>query len=232
MTVVGSLPAPPRVTGVVRTAVVALGAQAGLALAYLALTGAGVTAVPWMAVPFVWTTVAVVAVAHVDGPAVAGRSRAVAVAVGGGYGLALAWVAGLFAVGDAGGDVTLALLPPWWGPVLRSHGVVALTLFPYRVVGYGALGYLAYAAAGDALAGDSGVLSGSAGGLLAVLSCVGCAVPLLSVVTLGGVTGAAAALAGGGGLGTHLIGTAAYCLAVGLLSVGPRRRARQSKARR
>lgn len=223
MTLVQSLPAPPRVAGVVRTAVFALGAQAGLALAYLALTDAGVAAVPWMAVPYVWITAAVVAVVHVDRPAVTGRRRAVAVAVGAGYGLALAWVAGLVAVGDAGGGITLALLPPWWGPVLRSHGVIALTLFPYRVVGYGALGYLAHAAAGDALAGGSGVLPGSAGGLLAVLSCVGCAVPLLSVVGLGGVgAGAVAALAGGGGLERQVLGTAAYLLAVGLLSVGRR----------
>ncbi len=185
------------------------------------LTDAGIAALRWMAVPLVWITAAVVAVDHVDRPVATGRRRAVAAVVGLGYGLLLAWVAGLVAVGGTGGGVDLALLPPWWGPVLRSHGVVALTLVPFRVVGYGVLGYLAYAAVGDALAVGSGLLPGAAGGLVAVLSCVGCAVPLLSALGVGGGAGAVAALVGSGGLGTHLLGTAAYLLAVGLLSARP-----------
>lgn len=216
---VGRLRAPAR------TAVLALGVQAGLGLAYLALTDAGVAAPLSMGVPLAWITAGVVAVAHGRRPAVGGRRRALAAVLGAGYGLGLAWAGGLVAVGDGSAlGVGLAWLPPWWGPALRTDGVLVLTLFPYRVVGYGALGYLGYALAGEVLSGRLRPGLGSAGGLVAVLSCVGCAAPLLSAVAgaAGVGTGTVAALtAGAGGIRAHLLGTAAYLLAVGLLSVRP-----------
>lgn len=214
---------------VARTAVAALGVQAGLGLAYLLATDAGVAAPTTMAIPLVWVTAAVVAVVHVGGGAATGGRRVVAVAAGAAYSLGLSWTAGLVSAGTGPGVAGVALLPPWWGPVVRYHGSVALTLFPYRVVGYAALGYLICGAVGDALAGDGGGVRRSAGGLVAVLSCVGCAVPLLTALgAVGGAgAGAVAAVAAGAGAvggvtgtGPYLLGTAAYLSSVVLLAVG------------
>jgi len=212
-----------RLRGPLRTAVFALGAQAGLALVYLALTDAGIAEPPVMAVPLVWITAGVVAVRHAPGVGVGGWRRAIAVGVGVAYGLGLAWVAGLVAVGAGGaGTLDVALLPPWWGPTLRYHGVAALTLFPYRVVGYAALSYLVAVVVGRVLSASSGGRVASLGGLAALFSCVGCAAPLLTAagVAIGGAGSGALAASLSGGVTAHLLGTGAYLLAVGLLAVG------------
>lgn len=207
----------------VRTAVFALGVQSGLGLWYLASTGAGVAAPTTMAVPLVWVTAAVVAVVHVDGPALSGGRRALAAAVAVGYAVGLAWVAGLVSPAGSATGLSVAVLPPWWGPVLRYGGWVTLTLPPFRVVGYGALGYLVYATVGHGLSGRRGLL-GVVGPSLSLLSCVGCAAPLLSALGVVGGTGAGGvtALVAGSGVGPHVAGTVAYLLAVGLLAAGTR----------
>lgn len=219
-------PALARLPGPVRTAVLALGAQAGLALVYVIATGAGVASLPTTVVALAWITAGVVAVVHVDPPAVSGGPRLAAAAVGVAYGVGLAWVAGLVSPGTgAATGASVALLPPWWGPVLRYDGLLALSLFPYRVVGYAALGYLVYAGTASALASRR-ALVGSLAAPVAVLSCVGCAAPLLAALGVVGGAGSGAALAGGAlpalGPRVHLLGTAAYLVAVGLLAGGVR----------
>ena len=211
----GSVPGP------LRTAVLALGVQSGLALSYLLLTDAGTTAASMLAVPFVWITAAVVAVRHVDRPDSDPWLRAVGIGVGAAYALGLAWLTG--AVGPQMGPSTgasLLTLPPGWGPLFSySGGGIAIVLSPYRAVGIAALGYLVSLAVRDVV--DSG-LSVGVGGLIALGSCASCALPLLAAVggALGGAGLGAGALPAVGG-GTYLLGTAAYVLAVAMLAVRP-----------
>lgn len=199
----------------------ALGAQSALALAYLGLTDAGLAAPATLVIPFVWVTVAAVAVRHTDRPRTARRTWAVAAGIGALYALGLTWLAGGIgpAVGAATG-FTLVLLPPGWGPVVTYSGAsVSLVLFPYRLVGYATLGYLVSLAVSDVV--ETG-LSAGFGGLLALGSCASCALPLVAAVggALGGAgVGFAAAPAVTGS--TYLLGTAAYVLAVAVLAVRP-----------
>ena len=197
----------------------ALGAQSALALAYLLATDAGLAAPSMLAVPFVWLTVAAVAVRHAERPAVGRTSRWLGRAVGAGYALGLAWLIGVVgpAMGAAGLD--LVFLPPGWGPVVRYIGAgVALTIVPYRAIGVLALGYLVSLAARNVL--EEG-LSAGVGGIVALGSCAGCALPLLGSLA-GALGGAGLGLSVGGG--TYLLGTAAYTLAAWLLAARPLRR--------
>lgn len=193
------------------------GVQAGLALVYLAVTDAGVTAPTTAAVPFVWLTAAAAAVRAVSPPPVSRRVGAVAAVVGVGYTLGLAWLTGLVSAsaGDAAG-LHLLTLPPGWGPAVGWDGpVVAARLLPYRVGGYLAVGYLVAVAAAETLA-DGAVSTGGAcvaGGAVAVASCGGCAFPVVAAVA-GGLVGVGAA---GVGASTYLLATASYLLAVGAL---------------
>jgi hypothetical protein len=213
-----SLPAP------LRTAVLALGVQSALALGYLLSTDAGLAAPSMLAVPVVWITVAAVAIRHAKRPAAGRAARWVAGAVGVAYALGLAWLTG--AVGSAVGPATgvdVVVLPPGWGPMVRYGGSeVALVLFPYRVVGIVALGYLLSLSLRNVV--DRG-LSVSVGGLVALGSCASCALPL--------VAGVAGAIGGAGlgvgsaptvGGGTYLLGTAAFVLAAWVLAARPFRR--------
>lgn len=205
-------------TASIRTAVLALGAQAALAFVYLATTDAGLAAPTTMAIPLVWLTTAAVAVRHAEPPAGGVRTRVVAGVVGLAYGVGLAVVAGMIqrSAGMAGTNVVL--LPPWWGPAVQFAGLgLAGTLFPYRLVGYAALAYLVYIAVADALARGAGAVRG-AGGAVGALSCTGCALPLIASLggAAGGIAGGVTALLAGSP--TYTIGTIAYVVAVGLLA--------------
>ncbi|MXR40569.1 hypothetical protein GRX01_04305 [Halobaculum sp. WSA2] len=213
-----SVDSPTRYVG---TAVLALGVQSGLALAYLAVTDAGLASPRTLAIPFVWITVAAVGVRHADRPESGRAVLALAGVVGAGYALVLGWLTG--AVGLSSGAVTgfdVVLLPPWWGPMVRYDGpLVSLFLFPYRVVGYATLAYLVSVAVRDVA--EYGPSAG-VGGLIAIGSCAGCALPVVAAVgsALGGAgfgLGTASAAAGG----TYLLATVAYVLSVAVLTVRP-----------
>lgn len=208
-----SLPGP------LRTAVVALGAQSALALTYLVMTDAGLASPPTLLLPFVWATVAAVAVWHTDRPSTDRATWALTTGIGILYAFGLAWLTGTVspAVGTATG-VSVVLLPPGWGPMVRYSGAsLAFVLFPYRIVGYAALGYLVSLAVRDVL--NSGVSAG-VGGLLALGSCASCALPLAAAVggALGGLGVTVTPSVTGG---TYYLGTAAYVLAAGVLAVRP-----------
>ena len=212
-----SVPAP------LRTAVLALGAQAAFALGYLALTDAGLAAPSMLAVPAVWLTVAVVAVRHAERPAVGRAGKWIAAALGAGYALGLAWLTGTVGPAMGAASLDVVMLPPGWGPVVRYSGAgVALVAVPYRVVGIAALGYLFSLSTRNVV--EEG-LSAGVGGLVALGSCAGCALPLVASVAgaLGGAGVGLGAVPTVGG-GTYLLGTAAYVLAVWLLAARPIRR--------
>lgn len=208
-----ALPAPAR------TAVLALGVQGGLALAYLVTTDAGLAAPAIMAVPLVWLTAAAVAVRHVDPPGASRGLRVLASVVGAIYGVGLAAVAGMIRPATGATGMDIILLPPWWGPAIQFGGpVIAGTLFPYRVAGYAALAYLVGVAVIDVVNRDVVTVRG-AGGLLGTASCVGCALPLIASLGASGVgAGLATTLAGSP---TYALGTVVFLLALGLLAYRP-----------
>lgn len=202
-----------------RTAVLALGIQSALALLYLALTSAGLTAPTMLAIPFVWVTAAVVAVRHVERPAASRDTRWVGTVFGTVYALGLVWLTGMVspAMGAATG-VNIVLLAPGWGPVIRYSGtVLSFVLVPYQIVGFVALGYLVSLAVRDIVHNG---LSAGVGGVLALGSCASCALPVVAALggLLGGVGLGAVPAVGGG---TYLLGTAAFVLAVAVLTRRP-----------
>ncbi|PSP33275.1 hypothetical protein BRC64_03990 [Halobacteriales archaeon QH_10_67_22] len=162
--------------------------------------------------PWIWINVAVWAVLRTNpGPASAGTRR-IAAALAVAYVGLLAYVGGL--VGP-GGDVTTfrvvwTTVPLGWGPAVAYVGdTVALTLIPYRVVGYLALGYLVYATIVDA--------AGSAvTGVFGLLSCVSCSWPVLASL-LAGVAGGGSGVAAAVQQGSYGLSTVVFVVTVALL---------------
>jgi hypothetical protein len=192
-------------------------------VAYFGLTDAGITGPRYVLYPLVWITVGVWAVLRTTPPAASERARWVAGGVAAGYVLVLAFLTGLLAVylsSGAGGShghshvhgLQMTMTSPGWGPRVSyvSHAF-HVYFVPFRVIGYLALGYLVYATLLDA---TSVALSGVVG----VATCLSCAFPLVASV-LGGLGGAAVM----GGLAPYSLdlSTAAFCLAVGLLTWRP-----------
>lgn len=200
-----------------RVLVTVCGVESGLALAYLLGTDAGLAAPASLAVPFVWLTVAATAVWVVDVPRVPRRVWLGAAVAGGSYTLALAWLTGVVSLSSgAATGLDLLLLPPGWGPALGWDGpVVAARLLPYRVAGYLALGYLVAVAVADA-AGPGDRVCSAAGGVVALSSCAGCSLPLVSWL-VGGLGSVALTGSVGVGPATYLLATGSYLVAVGAL---------------
>ncbi|WP_435360767.1 DUF7546 family protein [Haloarchaeobius sp. DFWS5] len=195
-------------------------------VAYFQLTSATVTSIRYVLYPFVWINLGVAAVATTRPFSAPRRQRLVAIAVAVGYFLLLAWLVGMVRVhpgGSAHGPVGLSLsLPsPGWGPTLTyasEHGHLALV--PFRVVGYLALAYLVYATVLDSLAA-------TATGLVALFSCVSCAVPLLS--SLATSTGGSAAMLTTVYTYGMDVSTAVFVVALALLYYRPGVRARETE---
>lgn len=156
-------------------------------VAYFAFTDAAVSSPLFTLYGLLWVNVGLAVFARYRPPAADARSRRRALAVAVGYAALLAVFGGV--VGAAPPrtvpGVSVALLPPGWGPALVVNvGVAAAILMPAKVLGYAALVYLLYGAVVDAAgAGVAGVLG--------LFSCVSCAMPI--------VAGAVAAVVGGGG---------------------------------
>lgn len=157
-------------------------------------------------VPWIWINAAIGGVAW--GPR-AGRRRTV-VAVAAGYGLVLAVFGGVIGPGESGG-LAVHWIAPGYGPaVLYTGEPLAVRVIPYRVIGYAALALLVGRAVADAsVTGLSGVLG--------ILTCISCSWPILAAMlaTLGGSTAGLAALT------TPWFGTAAFLIAVALLTWRP-----------
>jgi len=201
-------------------------AEAAVLLAYFETASVSVTAPRYFLYPFVWINAGVLAIwvvrrrrlARPDGTpgGVSGgwpRRRIAGAAVAIGYFLALAWIGGAIAFGDASGIDVHWSLPPGWGPVVVAGiGPFRVAPMPYRIIGYAVLSYLVYAAAIDAEATPLSALVG-------VFSCVSCTLPVLAVVlssALGGAAGIASTTAY-----SYDLATLVYLSALGLLTWRP-----------
>lgn len=185
---------------------------------YLAYTGIQVLSVAALLYPVVWITLSTSLIARLwlRGPRVR-RSRT-AIAVGSGYFLVLAVVAGLVWPAPellgyehhatAGG--TLLWAAPGWGPAyLYGTTSVQIAIVPFKVIGYAAL---AYGIAAAVAVSSRGAIAG----LFGVFSCVGCVLPLVAVIS--GVFGSAGTVATSMG-GSYRLGTLVFAGTVLLLLV-------------
>ena len=167
--------------------------------------------------PFVWINAALVGVVRVRVPTAPARRRLVAGAVAGGYLLVLAYAGGVFGFGGDGPvtglRVVVASLPPGWSPAVVYNGdTLRVALLLFKVVGYLALASLVYATVLDT--------AGSiAGGLVGLLSCVSCALPVLAGVLSGFVGGTALVTAASAQ--SYALSTVAFVVTVGLLTWRP-----------
>ncbi|WP_254838128.1 DUF7546 family protein [Natronomonas marina] len=178
---------------------------------------AGRTPTYYWAVPVVWLTVGAWALLRTPRPPASDRTRLAAGSVAAVYFGVLAVVGGLAGPGGApatGLSVQVTQLPPGWNPALLYGGrTVRVAVVPFTAFGYAVLSYLVYLTAIEA----KGVL---AGGLLGLLSCVSCTLPVVASV-LGGFLGGGAALAAAASAQTYAVGTVVFVVTVVLLSVRP-----------
>lgn len=206
---------------------------------YVLLVPGAVTDVRYALYPFVWIDVGLWAVLRTSPPSGSPLARRLAGGLAVGYFLALALVTGLVgvsvdalplaAVGAAGflplpdlavahasahpTGLSVSMAAPGWGPRVAyvSHAF-HLYFVPYRVVGYLSLAYLVYAAALDAT-------RAAVPGVLGLATCLSCSFPLAAAVA--GVAGGGAALTTAVSPVSVDLSTAAFVLAVALLSWRP-----------
>ncbi|MFB6179703.1 MAG: hypothetical protein ABEI77_08275 [Halorientalis sp.] len=163
--------------------------------------------------PLVWINVGLWAVLKTRPVASNTRNRVLAIGLGVGYFLVLAFVGGLFKGPIPGVQPGLSVrfgLPPGWGPVLvYGSSLFTATLLPYKVIGYASLAYLIYATVLDT--------AGSAvSGVLGLLSCVSCTWPVFATI-ITAIFGSGTAIAGAVYTQSYGIGTAIFVVTVGLL---------------
>lgn len=187
--------------------------EAYLVVAYFALTSdAPADELRYLAYPFVWMNAGAWAVLRTS-PSPGNRwHRLLAGAVGAVYFLALLVVPGNLAVGTAGAPVALRveMYAPGWGPLMAfTSPWLRLFLVPFEAIGYAALAYLVYANALD-------VTRGTLSGVLGLVTCVGCTVPVLAPL-VGLLGGPASGLTSTAYEWSYDLGTLFFLLAVGLL---------------
>lgn len=185
----------------VATAVVATVALLTAIATYLRLTDAVITTGRSLSYPVVWIVTSLTAAVWI-GLTVRGRPRRWrGVAIGGGYTLVIAWLTGLLGATTGGFPLRVHAAPPGWGPIiLYDSGLLRLSIVPFKLIAYLALGYVIYAL----VAAHRGSIRAAAVG---VFSCVSCTGPLL-VAIIGAV---------GGTQATTAVATAGYDIATAAL---------------
>ena len=181
----------------VATAVVATVALLTAIATYLRLTDAVITTGRSLSYPVVWIVTSLTAAVWI-GLTVRGRPRRWrGIAIGGGYTLVIAWLTGLLGATTGGFPLRVHAAPPGWGPIiLYDSGLLRLSIVPFKLIAYLALGYVIYAL----VAAHRGSIRAAAVG---VFSCVSCTGPLL-VAIIGAV---------GGTQATTAVATAGYDIA-------------------
>ncbi|RJX41962.1 hypothetical protein DM826_09890 [Halonotius aquaticus] len=181
----------------VATAVVATVVLLTAIATYLRLTDAVITTGRSLSYPVIWIVTSLTAAVWI-GLTVRGRPyRWRGVAIGGGYTLVIAWLTGLLGATTGGFPLRVHAAPPGWGPIiLYDSGLLRLSIVPFKLIAYLALGYVIYAL----VAAHRGSVRAAA---LGVVSCVSCTGPLL-VVVIGAI---------GGTQATTAVATAGYDIA-------------------
>lgn len=190
--------------------------QVYLVIAYFELSGATPTNEPrYLVYPLVWMTVGAWAMTSVDLDI---RSKTQAVLAGGiglAYYLLLLWIPGNIGLAPAGGEIVtrVELYAPGWGPLVVFTGpYLRLFLVPFEVIGYAGLAVLVSA---NVLTFSRGALSG----VLGLVTCVGCTVPVM-IPLLGLLGGPATSMTTTAYAYSYDIGTVLYVLTVILLYRG------------
>jgi len=185
----------------VATAVVATVVLLTAIATYLRLTDAVITTGRSLSYPVIWIVTSLTAAVWI-GLTVRGRPyRWRGVAIGGGYTLVIAWLTGLLGATTGGFPLRVHAAPPGWGPIiLYDSGLLRLSIVPFKLIAYLALGYVIYAL----VAAHRGSVRAAA---LGVVSCVSCTGPLL-VAVVGAIGGAQA---------TTAVATAGYDIATAAL---------------
>jgi hypothetical protein len=184
---------------------------------YVWLSDATVYDATYLAYPFAWINVSVLAVWRTTPAPTTRRRRWIGAVAAVAYGLVLAVLGGLVARGYLlfGEQWTTSLriaieVPPGWGPALLYVGpYLRLSVIPFKLIGYLALSYLVYATVIDA--------RGSAvSGVFGLFSCVSCSWPIVaSLVT--GITGAGTASFQAAFVSSYPLSTAIFVGTVALL---------------
>lgn len=190
-----------------------------LLFAYFAITSDQPSAeIRYLVYPFIWINAGLWAISRADSNPGNRSHRVLAALIAGVYLLVMLYLPGNVGLGAAGApvDLRIEMYAPGWGPLLAfTSPWLRLFLVPFEVVGYVSLAYLVYV---NVLDLTRGVL----GGVLGLVTCVGCTVPIL--VPLAGVLGGPAA-----GLTTtayewsYDLGTLVFVLTLGLLYWSHRR---------
>lgn len=184
--------------------------------AYFEFTGASPTGeLRYLVYPLVWMTVAAWAIVTVDLPVNDRRQLLGASLVGVAYFLLVLWIPGNIGLGTPGGAFAfrVEMYSPGWGPLLVVTGPsLRLFLVPFEVIGYAGLAYLVTA---NVLQLSRGALSG----MLGLVTCVGCTVPVL-VPLIGIIGGPATSLTTTAYAYSYDIGTALFVITIALLYLG------------
>ena len=186
-----------------------------LLVGYYAVSSQSVLSPRYVLYPFVWINSAVLALLVVDWPRVRGFRRLVATTVAVAYFLVLTWLDGSVASGMGTGTLRVVSLPPGWGPALLYDGVVRLSLFPFKLVGYAALAALVYALVADTTGRTA------LGGALGLFTCVSCTLPIAAAALSGVVGGTVGLTAVATASLSYDLSTLAYVVSVGLLTWRP-----------
>jgi len=180
-------------------------------------TGLEVLEPRYLLYPLVWVNAAALAIALTRPSTRSRRVRTVAGVIAALYFAGLLVLDGSIALaaGDAPG-IEVVALPPGWGPALvGSVAGLAVSLIPFKTVGYAALAYLLYDVLLDAV-------RSALGGVVGLFACVGCAAPGLAgmvAAVLGGTAGAGVARVAT--TFAYDLSTAVFLLALGVLYLRP-----------
>jgi hypothetical protein len=201
-----------------RVGSVVVAAELLLIVVHFAVTEQVATIPRYVLYPFVWINLGLWAVWRVDVPTASADQRWLAGTVAAGYVLVLFWLAGLLGISFAGNPeailgVSVGTGSPGWERIRLVGRHLYLTLIPYRVIGYLALGYLVYATVLTAL-------RAVAAGAVGLFACVGCSFPVFASLAAG-VFGGSAGLTGAVYALTVDLSTLVFVLAVGLLLYQP-----------
>ncbi len=165
-----------------------------------------------LGVPFVWINLSLLVFGFVRPAPDGADTRWPALAIATGYFAVLAFAGGLLVWNGAGGSgvrMTLQGVPGWIPLIVAGAGPISLVVVPFKLVGYAALTYLVYVTIRDA--------SGAAlGGLLGLLSCVSCTLPVIAAL-VSGLAGGGAAVAAAAYANSYALSTVVFAVTIGLL---------------